>query len=90
MNISLRMLKDSRFVGLFMQFAVVAGVIYLGYMLFLNTQANLAARNIASGFGFFSVEAGFPISNTLMPYSPADTYGYAFFIGIINTLYVAF
>ena len=53
MNISLRMLKDSRFVGLFMQFTVVAGIIYLGYMLFLNTQANLAARNIASGFGFF-------------------------------------
>jgi general L-amino acid transport system permease protein len=58
--------------------------------LFRNTQANLAARNIASGFGFFSVEAGFPIGNTLLPYSPADTYGYAFFIGIINTLYVAF
>ncbi len=90
MNIPLRMLKGSRPVGLIMQFAVVAGIIYLGYVLFLNTQANLEARNIASGFGFFSVEAGFPISNTLMPYSPADTYGYAFFIGIINTLYVAF
>jgi general L-amino acid transport system permease protein len=90
MNIPLRMLKGGRLVGLFMQFAVVAGIIYLGYLLFLNTQANLEARNIASGFGFFSVEAGFPISNTLVPYSPADTYGYAFFIGIINTLYVAF
>jgi len=90
MNIPLRMLKGSRLVGLFMQFAVVAGIIYLGYSLFLNTQANLEARNIASGFGFFSVEAGFPISNTLVPYSPADTYGFAFFIGIINTLYVAF
>jgi len=48
------------------------------------------ARNIASGFGFFSVEAGFPISNALRPYTPADTYGYAFFIGVLNTLYVAF
>jgi len=39
---------------------------------------------------FFSVEAGFPISNALRPYTPADTYGYAFFIGVLNTLYVAF
>lgn len=90
MNIPLRMLKGGRFISLIMQLAVVSGIIYLGYILFSNTQANLEARNIASGFGFFSVEAGFPISNALRPYTPADTYGYAFFIGVLNTLYVAF
>ena len=89
MNIPLRILKGSRLTGLVMQLVVVAGIIYLGYLLFRNTQANLEARNIASGFGFFSVEAGFPISNALLPYTPANTYGYAFFIGILNTLYVA-
>ena len=83
------MLKSGRLVNLAMQLMVVAGIICLGYILFRNTQANLASRNIASGFGFFSVEAGFPISNALLPYSPADTYGYAFFIGVLNTLYVA-
>ena len=90
MNIPLRMLRGGRLVNLVMQLMVVTGIIYLGYILFRNTQANLAARNIASGFGFFSVEAGFPISNALRPYTPADTYGYAFFIGVLNTLYVAF
>ena len=55
-----------------------------------NTQENLEARNIASGFGFLSLESGMPIGNSLLPYSPIDSYGYAFFIGIINTLYVAF
>ena len=90
MNIPLRMLKGGRLISLIMQLVVVTGIIYLGYILFSNTQANLEARNIASGFGFFSVEAGFPISNTLRPYTPADTYGYAFFIGVLNTLYVAF
>ena len=90
MNISLRVLRGGRLTGLVLQLVVVAGIIYLGYLLFHNTQANLEARNIASGFGFFSVEAGFPIGNTLLPYTPADTYGYAFFIGILNTLYVAF
>jgi len=90
MNIPLRMQNGGRLVNLVMQLVVVTGIIYLGYILFRNTQANLAARNIASGFGFFSVEAGFPISNALRPYTPADTYGYAFFIGVLNTLYVAF
>ncbi len=90
MNIPLRMLKGGRLISLIMQLVVVTGIIYLGYILFRNTQANLEARNIASGFGFFSVEAGFPISNALRPYTPADTYGYAFFIGVLNTLYVAF
>ena len=84
------MIKGGRLVALLFQMAVVAGFISLGYLLFVNTQANLEARNIASGFGFFSVEAGLPISNTLLPYTPADTYGYAFFIGTLNTLYVAF
>jgi len=90
MNTPLRMLKGGRFISLIMQLVVVTGIIYLGYILFRNTQANLEARNIASGFGFFFVEAGFPISNALRPYTPADTYGYAFFIGVLNTLYVAF
>jgi len=89
MNISLHKLNDGRITGLLMQLVVVAGIIYLGYLLFENTQANLEARNIASGFGFMSVEGGLPISNTLLPYTPADTYGYAFFIGVLNTLYVA-
>jgi len=84
------MIKGGRLVALFVQMAVVAGFISLGYLLFINTQANLEARNIASGFGFFSVEAGLPISNTLLPYTPADTYGYAFLLGTLNTLYVAF
>lgn len=72
-----------------LQLGVVAGIMWMGYRLFSNTQANLEARNIASGFGFFSVEAGLPISNTLLPYSPADTYGYAFLMGVLNTLYVS-
>ncbi len=89
MNIPLRTLKGGRLISLTMQLVVVTGIIYLAYTLFRNTQANLEARNIASGFEFFSVEAGFPISNALRPYTPADTYGYAFFIGVLNTLYVA-
>ena len=75
---------------LVLQVVVVTLIFYAAHGLLANTQANLEARNIASGFGFLSLESGMPIGNSLLPYSPADSYGYAFLIGIVNTLYVAF
>jgi general L-amino acid transport system permease protein len=75
---------------LMLQVAVLGIILFAAHGLLVNTQANLEARNIASGFGFLSLESGMPISNSLLPYSPADSYGYAFIIGIANTLYVAF
>ena len=75
---------------LVLQAAVIGIVFYAANGLLVNTQANLEARNIASGFGFLSLESGMPISNSLLPYSPVDSYGYAFLMGIINTLYVSF
>ena len=74
---------------LVLQAAVIGVILYAANGLLVNTQANLEARNIASGFGFLSLESGMPISNSLLPYSPADSYGYAFLMGILNTLYVA-
>ncbi len=73
-----------------LQAAVIGIIFYAAHGLLVNTQENLEARNIASGFGFLSLESGMPISNSLLPYSPVDSYGYAFFMGILNTLYVAF
>ena len=72
-----------------LQAAVIGIIFYAAHGLLVNTQANLEARNIASGFGFLSLESGMPISNSLLPYSPADSYGYAFCMGILNTLLVA-
>lgn len=81
--------SKSTVTALVVQAAVLGAIFYCAYLLMANTQANLEARNIASGFGFLSLESGMPISNSLLPYSPADTYGYAFLMGITNTLYVA-
>jgi general L-amino acid transport system permease protein len=49
----------------------------------------LANRNITTGFGFLEREAGFGISESLIPYSAADTYGRTFLVGLLNTLLVA-
>jgi general L-amino acid transport system permease protein len=65
-------------------FALVA------WYLVSNTMANLESQSIATGFGFLGKEAAFEIGETLVPYSAADTYRKALFVGFLNTLLVAF
>jgi general L-amino acid transport system permease protein len=67
----------------------VAVIVALGIFLVHNTLVNLRRQNIASGFGFLDREAAFGIGESLIPYSPADTYARAFLVGVLNTLYVA-
>lgn len=55
-----------------------------------NATQNLSERNIASGFGFLSREAGLPIAEHLIAYAPEDTYLRALVVGTLNTLWVAF
>jgi len=71
------------------QLALLAAVGFLGYAVFTNARANLAARHIASGFGFFEHTAGFGVNQTLISYSETDTYGRVFIVGLLNTLLVA-
>ena len=65
--------------------AVAAAVAYFAH----NASVNMARQGIASGFGFLDREAGFEVSTALIPYSPADTYGRALLVGLINTLVVS-
>ena len=55
-----------------------------------NTNKNLAARRIATGFAFLARTAGIPIGESLIDYDPSvHTYGRALVIGVLNTLKVA-
>jgi general L-amino acid transport system permease protein len=65
--------------------AVVAAFVWIG----TNTAANLARAHIASGFGFLGQRAGFEIAQSLIPFSPDRSYGYALLAGLANTLLVA-
>ena len=75
--------------GIAYQALFVAAVVALGWFLVHNTLTNLQRQNIASGFGFLHREAAFGIGESLIEYSPADTYFRAFLVGLTNTLYVA-
>lgn len=66
---------------------IVGGI---SYYLFSNTQANLARQSIATGFGFLGKEASFEIGESLIRYSAADSYARALWVGVLNTLQVAF
>ncbi len=66
--------------------ALVGGA---GWYLVHNTLHNLSVRNINTGFGFLTREAGFAIGEGMISFTPADTYQRAITVGVLNTLRVA-
>ena len=81
--------RDPRVRGIIFQVVFVAVLAAFAAFLIHNTVVNLAQRGIASGFGFLGDEAKFGIGESLIAYSPADTYLRAFLVGLTNTLYVS-
>lgn len=71
------------------QGALALLLVALAAGLALNVAANLEARQIRSGFDFLADRAGFDIGESLLAYSPADSYLRAFAVGMMNTLRVA-
>lgn len=83
------LLYDKTFRSILYQILVFGGVFLLGWFLVSNTLTNLERQDIATGFGFLEREASFGISESVVEYSPADTYGRALVVGILNTLKVS-
>jgi general L-amino acid transport system permease protein len=75
--------------AVFYQLVLLAAVLGFGYEFFLNAKTNLDAQKITSGFGFLDNTAGFGVSQSLIAYNEADTYGRVFLVGLLNTLLVA-
>jgi general L-amino acid transport system permease protein len=75
--------------GLLWQILVVGIAVAIVAWLWSNAVHNLSVRRISTGFAFLGREAGMPIADSWLPYSPKDTYLRAFLVGIVNTLRVA-
>src|SRR5258708_2847102 len=82
-------LSHERLAGLFWQIVVVGIAIAVVAWLWSNAAHNLSVRRISTGFGFLGREAGMPIADALLAYSPKNTYLRAFIVGLVNTLRVA-
>jgi general L-amino acid transport system permease protein len=75
--------------GLLWQVVVVGIAVAIVAWLWSNALHNLSVRRISTGFAFLGREAGMPIADSWLAYSPKDPYIRAFLVGIVNTLRVA-
>jgi general L-amino acid transport system permease protein len=82
-------LNDQRVRGLAYQILLLAVVAALAWRGIDNAVANMRARDIPMGFGFWNDVAGFDINLHLISYSNLSTYGRAFWVGLLNTLLIA-
>jgi general L-amino acid transport system permease protein len=82
-------LQDPQFKGLLWQILVVGIAVVVVGWLWSNAVHNLFVRRISTGFAFLGREAGMPIVDTRLSYSPRDSYLRAFTVGVVNTLRVA-
>jgi len=82
-------LHDPRWRSVAYQAVLCVIILALFYGAIDNAAQNLQKARIAYGFDFWNHPAGFEISQTLIDYSTASTYGRAFWVGLLNTLLVA-
>jgi general L-amino acid transport system permease protein len=81
--------RDSRVRGIIFQVVAAVAVVAFAAFIIHNTATNLRNRGIASGFDFLRNIAGFDIPFKLVAYQLTSTYGRAFLVGLVNTLFVA-
>ncbi len=72
------------------QFLLAALLAGFSWWLYNNVVENMRNQRIATGFGFLEQSAQFAIGETLIEYTPRDSYARAVLVGLFNTLYVTF
>jgi general L-amino acid transport system permease protein len=75
--------------ALFWQGLLVAGILALLAYLVGNAEANLAKRSLTFGFGFLAQPAGFDIPFHIPDWQTSDSYGWALWVCLVNTLVVS-
>jgi general L-amino acid transport system permease protein len=81
--------RDVRVLAVAAQIAVLLAVgIGIGFLV-NNLFGAMAERNLSFDFGFLEQRAGFGIGESPVPYDANDSYGQAFLVGLLNTLFVS-
>jgi general L-amino acid transport system permease protein len=80
--------RDVRYISILLQIIFVIVVVITFVYLYGNMMEGLRRANLLPSLAFLNREAGIPIGEGI-PYSPSDSYRYAFIVGIVNTLRVA-
>jgi general L-amino acid transport system permease protein len=81
--------RDIRVLRVVTQVAVLLAIgIGIGFLA-NNLMSAMADRNLTFGYGFLDQRAGFEIGDSPVPYSANDTYGQAFLVGLLNTVFLS-
>ena len=81
--------RDIRVLRVLAQVVVLLAVaIGIGFLA-NNLLSAMADRNLTFGYGFLGQRAGFEIGESPVPYNANDTYGQAFLVGVLNTVFVS-
>lgn len=83
------LLRDRKLRRWTFQIVVAAALVSFIGLLFTIAAGNLARQGIATGFAFLFRESRFEISESVIGYSAADSYGAALLVGFLNTLKVS-
>jgi general L-amino acid transport system permease protein len=81
--------RDDRFWRIALQLVAVFLTAVVVVILWGNVNRNLQQLGIQFGFDFLKQQASFYIGEKLINYNPTDTYSYALWVGLINSLRVA-
>ncbi len=81
--------RDERFLKLAAQIISAAIILGLLYWAIVNFLEITRQRGMPLTYNFLKEPAGFPISESHIPYEPTMSFGRAFLVGVINTLLVS-
>lgn len=84
------LIYDTRYRSLTIQVVFLVLAIAFFVWLVMNTIHNLSIKGKDFDFGFLWVRAGYDINQMLVPYSNDSSHGRALFVGLLNTLLLAF
>jgi len=81
--------RDNRIIPILLQLLFVLVVLLAGFYFISNAIAGLDRIGIKLGFSFLKNPASFSIGESLIDYTPSDSYGRAIVVGILNTIKVS-
>ncbi|WP_425091654.1 amino acid ABC transporter permease [Tropicimonas sp. S265A] len=84
------LINDTRYRGYTFQFIALCALIFFFGWLGYNAVQNLAALGQDIDFSFLGQPASYEIDQKLIPYTSTDSHMRAAFVGLLNTLLVAF
>ena len=70
---------------------ILSAVLVVGFLAFFisNVLKAAEARGLGLGYGFLDDSAGFPVAESVIPYDPSRSFGYALLVGLLNPLTIS-